>query len=93
MSDTANLTIKLPVELKEKIKAIAEEKSVSMSAEIGERLVLSINQDSESGAYGQHAGIDSQYTQEITEQPLTEAEIKKLRQLLNMNLRKKLKKK
>jgi len=92
MSETANLTIKLPLELKERIKALAESNSVSMSAEIGARLERSLNEDS---APKEHvaADVDNQHTQEITEQPFTSSEVKKLRALLNTPSRKKSKKK
>lgn len=38
MSEISTLTIKIPLELKEKIKAIALEKQLSLSAEVCERL-------------------------------------------------------
>ena len=94
MSETANLTIKLPLELKERIKAVAESNSVSMSAEIGARLERSLNEDV-TLAQTEHAApeVDSQHTEEITEQPFTNSEVKKLRALLSATSRKKSKKK
>ncbi|XBS70835.1 Arc family DNA-binding protein [Acerihabitans sp. KWT182] len=86
MSETANLTIKLPLELKERIKALAESNSVSMSAEIGARLERSLNEDSQPHVA---ADVDNQHTQEITEQPFTSSEVKKLRALLNAASQKK----
>jgi hypothetical protein len=94
MSETANLTIKLPMELKERIKSIAEGNSVSMSAEITARLERSLNEDlAPSPKEHDAADIDNQHTQEITEQPFTNSEVKKLRALLTGTARKKNKKK
>lgn len=94
MSETANLTIKLPMELKERIKSIAEGNSVSMSAEITARLERSLNEDlAPSPKEHDAADVDNQHTQEITEQPFTNSEVKKLRALLNGTARKKSKKK
>ncbi len=94
MSETANLTIKLPLELKARIKALAESNSVSMSAEIGARLERSLNED-DIPPQKEHvaADVDNQHTQEITEQPFTSSEVKKLRALLDATSRKKTKKK
>ncbi len=93
MSETANLTIKLPLELKERIKALAESNSVSMSAEIGARLERSLSEDSAAPTEHVAADVDNQHTQEITEQPFTSNEVKKLRALLNATTKKKTKKK
>ncbi|WP_213993350.1 Arc family DNA-binding protein [Sodalis sp. dw_96] len=93
MSETANLTIKLPLQLKERIKALAESNSVSMSAEIGARLERSLSEDSTPPKEHVAADVDNQHTQEITEQPFTSSEVKKLRALLNVAPKKKSKKK
>ncbi len=91
MSETANLTIKLPLELKERLRAIAANNSVSMSAEISERLAQSLEDDSGETAktqkHKEHASadVDNQHTQEITEEPFTSGEVKKLRALLHAN--------
>ncbi|TKI06275.1 Arc family DNA-binding protein [Martelella alba] len=94
MSETANLTIKIPLALKEKIKALAESKNTSMSAEIGAMLECSLSEDA-ALAHGDQVAdeIDNQHTEEITEQPFTNGEIKKLRALLNAATKKKSKKK
>lgn len=99
MSETANLTIKLPLELKEKLKNLAASNSVSMSAEISARLAQSFDADSaEAAAPQKHkdqaaADVDNQHTKEITDVPLTSGEVKKLRALLNAAGKKKTKKK
>jgi plasmid stability protein len=102
MSETANLTIKLPLELKERIRTLAANNSISMSAEISARLAQSLDGESddseETTKVQQHkehaaADVDNQHTQEITEEPFTSSEVKKLRALLNASGKKKTKKK
>lgn len=108
MSETANLTIKLPLELKEKIRTLAANNSVSMSAEISSRLERSLQKETESKEPDAAAktkapsaapkeqdaeDIDNQHTQEIIQQPFTAGEVKKLRALLNAGSKKKTKKK
>ncbi|NKI74601.1 hypothetical protein Dpoa2040_001873 [Dickeya sp. CFBP 2040] len=82
MSEISSLSLKIPSELKEKIKAAALENEVSISAEVSARLLRSF--DIEDHAHGTDEAeiVDSQNTEEIVEQPLTAKEIKKLRQLL-----------
>ncbi|MEA9390809.1 Arc family DNA-binding protein [Acerihabitans sp. TG2] len=102
MSETANLTIKLPLELKERLRTIAANNSISMSAEISTRLAQSLDggfDHSEESTKAQQnkehvaASVDNQHTQEITEAPFTSSEVKKLRALLNASSKKKIKKK
>ncbi|MFA3761006.1 hypothetical protein V1951_19935 [Yersinia sp. 2544 StPb PI] len=88
MSEISTLTIKIPLELKEKIKAAALEKQFSLSTEVCERLEKSFEVDVKSSKASRkdaklHQGeIDSQGVEEISEQPLSQKELKKLRQLL-----------
>ncbi|OWF77288.1 hypothetical protein B4900_16915 [Yersinia rohdei] len=88
MSEISTLTIKIPLELKEKIKAAALEKQFSLSTEVCERLVKSFEVDvknskaSRKEAKLHHSEIDNQSVEEISEQPLNQKELKKLRQLL-----------
>lgn len=96
MSDTTNLTIKIPLELKDKIKLAAQETQVSLSAEVCARLEKSFAMSTASSE--QDAGlIDNQNTEEQTvEEPLSHKELKKIRQLLqdsNDRLKKSTKKK
>ncbi|WP_413734863.1 Arc family DNA-binding protein [Sodalis sp. RH21] len=99
MTETANLTIKLPLELKERLKSLAASNSVSMSAEISARLAQSLDGDSKEGTTAskrkEHAAadVDNQHTEEITELPFTTGEVKKLRALLSGANKKKSKKK
>lgn len=85
MSEISTLTIKIPLELKEKIKAIALENELSLSAEVCKRLESSFQppvKTSKKQAAVHHDDIDSQSTEEEIEQPLSQKELKKLRQLL-----------
>ncbi|AAM85632.1 hypothetical protein CQP30_01735 [Yersinia pestis] len=88
MSEISTLTIKIPLELKEKIKAAALEKQFSLSTEVCERLAQSFEADikgsisSSKNAKLHHDEIDNQGVEEISEQPLSQKELKKLRQLL-----------
>ncbi|CAM3309592.1 Arc-like DNA binding domain-containing protein [Yersinia entomophaga] len=88
MSEVSTLTIKIPLELKEKIKAAALEKQFSLSSEVCERLEQSFNPAAKNAKAGRkdgkthHSEIDNQGIEEISEQPLSQKELKKLRQLL-----------
>ncbi|MFL4555652.1 hypothetical protein [Yersinia kristensenii] len=88
MSEISTLTIKIPLELKEKIKAAALEKQFSLSTEVCERLEQSFevevksSKSSRKEAKLHHSEIDNQGVEEVSEQPLSQKELKKLRQLL-----------
>lgn len=88
MSEISTLTIKIPLELKEKIKAAALEKQFSLSTEVCERLEQSFevevksSKSSRKEAKLHHSEIDNQDVEEVSEQPLSQKELKKLRQLL-----------
>ena len=85
MSEISTLTIKIPLELKEKIKAAALEKQFSLSTEVCERLEKSFEVDVKSSKTSRkdaklhHGEIDNQGVEEISEQPLSQKELKKLR--------------
>ncbi|WON78697.1 Arc family DNA-binding protein [Serratia sp. UGAL515B_01] len=88
MSEISTLTIKIPLALKEKIKTIAVENQVSLSAEVCQRLENSFNLPVKSGKKVvplHHSEIDNQGIEEEIEQPLSQKELKKLRQLLKGN--------
>ncbi|HDM8439276.1 hypothetical protein AB8970_03120 [Yersinia enterocolitica] len=95
MSEISTLTIKIPLELKEKIKAAALEKQFALSTEVCERLEKSFEVDvknaksSRKDAKLHHSEIDNQGVEEISEQPLSQKELKKLRQLLKAPQKKK----
>ncbi|CNH72522.1 Uncharacterised protein [Yersinia frederiksenii] len=95
MSEISTLTIKIPLELKEKIKAAALEKQFSLSTEVCERLEKSFEVDVKNSKDGRkdaklhHSEIDNQGVEEISEQPLSQKELKKLRQLLKAPQKKK----
>jgi hypothetical protein len=85
MSEISTLTIKIPLALKEQIKAIALENQLSLSAEVCQRLEQSFEvpvKASKKAAPLHHDDIDNQGTEEEVEQPLSQKELKKLRQLL-----------
>ncbi|MGM3176131.1 hypothetical protein [Dickeya lacustris] len=82
MSEISSLSLKIPQDLKEKIKAAALENEVSLSAEVCARLVKSFDIEEHAHDVDEADAIDNQNTEEIVEQPLTAKEIKKLRQLL-----------
>jgi hypothetical protein len=85
MSEISTLTIKIPLELKEKIKAIALENELSLSAEVCKRLENSFQlpvKSSKKQAALHQDEVDNQGTEEESEQPLSQKELKKLRQLL-----------
>lgn len=81
MSEISSLSLKIPQELKEQIKAAALENGVSISAEVAARLAKSFDVTSED-KHDADEIVDSQHTEEMVEQPLTQKEIKKIRQLL-----------
>ncbi|WP_024529276.1 Arc family DNA-binding protein [Serratia fonticola] len=85
MSEISTLTIKIPLALKEQIKAIALENQLSLSAEVCQRLEHSFEVPAKANkkvAPLHHDDIDNQGTEEEVEQPLSQKELKKLRQLL-----------
>ncbi|MEC5319718.1 hypothetical protein VSX61_12360 [Brenneria populi subsp. brevivirga] len=81
MSEISSLSLKVPSDLKEKIKAAAQEKGVSISAEVSERLLQSF-EDGEKAYLPSVEAVDSQDTKEEEESQLTHKEIKKIRALL-----------
>ncbi|WP_279023208.1 hypothetical protein [Gibbsiella quercinecans] len=83
MSEISTLTIKIPLELKDKIKAVALEQQLSLSALVCERLEASF-----AAPVVHHSEVDNQSTEETPEQPLTPKELKKLRQLLKNSKKK-----
>ncbi|MFI8417006.1 Arc family DNA-binding protein [Serratia sp. NPDC078593] len=94
MSEISTLTIKIPLELKEKIKAAALENQHSLSAEVCQRLESSVVATTPSdkaaakkSANLHHSDIDNQETEEAIEQPLSQKELKKLRQLLKTGVK------
>ena len=82
MREISSLSLKIPLDLKEKIKAAALENEVSISAEVSARLLKSFDIEDHAHDADEAEIVDSQNTEEIVEQPLTAKEIKKLRQLL-----------
>ncbi len=83
MSEISTLTIKIPLALKEQIKAMALENQLSLSAEVCQRLEHSFEvpaKASKKAAPLHHDDIDNQGTEEEVEQPLSQKELKKLRQ-------------
>ncbi|MEX3239001.1 Arc family DNA-binding protein [Serratia quinivorans] len=88
MSEISTLTIKIPLELKEKIRAIAADNQLSLSTEVCQRLENSFDlpakadKNAKKSAELHHGEIDNQGIEEEIEQPLNQKELKKLRQLL-----------
>jgi len=82
MSEISTLTIKIPVELKEHIRAAAAQAEHSLSAEVCQRLEQSFKEKGKKAAKAPEDEIDNQHTSENTEPALTQKEIKKLRTLL-----------
>ncbi|MCP1107948.1 Arc family DNA-binding protein [Serratia nevei] len=90
MSEISTLTIKIPLELKEKIRTAAAENEFSLSVEVCQRLENSFSAPVAAKAEKpakkadalHHGEIDNQSTEEEIEQPLSQKELKKLRQLL-----------
>ncbi|QUY50858.1 Arc family DNA-binding protein [Serratia plymuthica] len=88
MSEISTLTIKIPLELKEKIRTIAAENQLSLSAEVCQRLESSFEAPVKAEKTAKksdelhHGEIDNQGIEEEIEQPLNQKELKKLRQLL-----------
>ncbi|MDX5627347.1 MULTISPECIES: hypothetical protein [unclassified Brenneria] len=81
MSEISSLSLKIPVDLKEKIKAAALEKGVSISAEVSARLLQSFGDDGKANSSSAEA-VDNQDIKEGEDVPLTPKEIKKIRALL-----------
>ncbi|GKW24135.1 hypothetical protein R0L47_09180 [Pectobacterium polonicum] len=82
MSEISSLSLKISPELKEKIKAAALENEVSISAEVSARLLRSFDEGHLISDLSSES-VDSQGTEEVgTEAPLTQKELKKLRELL-----------
>ncbi|MBQ4766739.1 hypothetical protein F9U42_06275 [Pectobacterium versatile] len=82
MSEISSLSLKISPELKEKIKAAALENEVSISAEVSARLLRSFDESHQASELSSES-VDSQGTEEVgAEAPLTQKELKKLRELL-----------
>ncbi|ATA23577.1 hypothetical protein BIY26_21500 [Brenneria goodwinii] len=81
MSEISSLSLKIPLDLKEKIKAAALENGVSISAEVSARLLLSFD-DGEKSYSSSTEVVDNQGIKEEEETQLTPKEIKKIRALL-----------
>ncbi|QTF08832.1 hypothetical protein HC231_13635 [Brenneria izadpanahii] len=81
MSEISSLSLKVPSDLKEKIKAAALENGVSISAEVSARLLRSFDEGENSYSSSVEA-VDNQDTKEDEETQLTPKEIKKIRALL-----------
>ncbi|RLM17720.1 hypothetical protein BIY29_18980 [Brenneria alni] len=81
MSEISSLSLKIPSDLKEKIKAAALENGVSISAEVSARLLQSFDDSDKSYALSSEE-VDNQDTEEVSEAQLTHKEIKKIRALL-----------
>ncbi len=82
MSEISTLTIKIPVELKEQIRAAAAEAEHSLSVEVCARLEESFSHKEKKSEKANEHDIDNQHTSENTEPALTQKELKKLRTLL-----------
>lgn len=88
MSEISTLNLKIPMELKEKIRAVAADKQLSLSAEVCQRLedsfvaLAKVKTTAKRAAELHHGEIDNQSINEDIEQPLSQKELKKLRQLL-----------
>ncbi|MDG0801146.1 hypothetical protein [Pectobacterium polaris] len=81
MSEISSLSLKISPELKEKIKAAALENEVSISAEVSARLLRSFDESHQAELSSE--SVDSQGTEEVgAEVPLTQKELKKVRELL-----------
>ncbi|MBG6248464.1 MULTISPECIES: Arc family DNA-binding protein [Symbiopectobacterium] len=82
MSEVSSLSLKIPQELKEQIKAAALENQVSISAEVAARLAKSFTIAAKDSVDAEQADVDNQHTEEVVEQPLSQKELKKIRQLI-----------
>ncbi|QZN98057.1 Arc family DNA-binding protein [Symbiopectobacterium purcellii] len=82
MSEISSLSLKIPQELKEQIKAAALENQVSISAEVAARLAKSFAIAAKDSVDAEQADVDNQHTEEVVEQPLSQKELKKIRQLI-----------
>lgn len=78
MSEISSLSLKIPQELKEQIKAAALENQVSINAEVAARLAKSFANAAKDGVDAEQADVDNQHTEEVVEQPLSQKELKKL---------------
>ncbi|WP_409307147.1 hypothetical protein [Pectobacterium sp. B1J-3] len=81
MSEISSLSLKIPMDLKEKIKVAALDNNVSISAEVTARLLASFDSHDASSVAPAEL-VDNQSTEEVAESPLTQKEIKKIRELL-----------
>lgn len=68
--------------MKEQIKAAALENQVSISAEVAARLAKSFAIVAKGSVDAEQEDVDSQHTEEVVEQPLSQKELKKIRQLI-----------
>lgn len=82
MSEISSLSLKIPQELKEQIKAAALENQVSISAEVAARLAKSFDIAAKDSVDADQTDVDNQHTEEVVEQPLSQKELKKIRQLI-----------
>lgn len=82
MSEISSLSLKIPQELKEQIKEAALENQVSISAEVAARLAKSFDVTAEDSIDAEQADVDNQHTEEFVELPLSQKELKKIRQLI-----------
>ncbi len=82
MSEISSLSLKIPQELKEQIKAAALENQVSISAEVAARLAKSFEIAAKDSVDADQTDVDNQHTEEVVEQPLSQKELKKIRQLI-----------
>ncbi|MFC3395251.1 hypothetical protein [Brenneria rubrifaciens] len=83
MSEISSLSLKIPSDLKEKIKASALENKVSISAEVCARLLRSFDENDILSVPSVES-VDNQGTEEVAETPLSQKEIKKIRELLKV---------
>nr|WP_113868065.1 hypothetical protein [Brenneria salicis]NMN91218.1 hypothetical protein [Brenneria salicis ATCC 15712 = DSM 30166]RBP60453.1 hypothetical protein DES54_13145 [Brenneria salicis ATCC 15712 = DSM 30166]RLM30080.1 hypothetical protein BHG07_12820 [Brenneria salicis ATCC 15712 = DSM 30166] len=83
MSEISSLSLKIPMDLKEQIRVAALENNVSISAEVCARLLKSFD-DSNTASMLSVESVDNQSTEEVSESPLTQKEIKRIRELLKI---------
>lgn len=79
MSEISSLSLKIPRELKEQIKAAALDNQVSISAEVAARLAKSFTIVAKDSVDAEQADVDNQHTEEVVEQLLSQKELKKIR--------------
>ncbi|MBG6244553.1 hypothetical protein CS369_06675 [Candidatus Symbiopectobacterium sp. 'North America'] len=82
MSEIYSLSLKILQELKEQIKAVALENQVSISAEVAARLAKSFTIAAKDSVDAEQADVDNQHMEKIVEQPFSQKELKKIRQLI-----------